>query len=460
MPGEIEPGYQRVLVERKRDAALEDAAEKLLQGESPLNSDLFRSYRVDDLILDPHFGAVPIGAGGAGGGSFVKDSFDHKKSSKFLIRGFIRADMLDGHLNGEPIYSDLAIRTALIFPGPACGNTPYVGDTCSVSQKLGTATLGQYHLDGSNVAIAMIDTGIYRPHLERQLDPAPVHLDTSESWTPPTLATKPGCNRIGHGTMCAFCALIAAPKATLLDYPLLLNRVVGDHSAQGTVGGIIQGYWPLAYKWLFGSLGQRYSALVVNNSWGIFHPKLDLLPAHPGRFIDNPSHIFHRIVQGFTLLGADIIFAGANCGRECPNAVCLQNTVGTIMGANSYEEVLTLAGCDVNDQRVGYSSQGPSIPNMFQRKPDITAYTHFLGSKTFARYLPDTGTSTACAVASGCVAALRTQLSPSTTTAAQLFDALRRTAQDAGASGYDYDYGDGIIRPVAAAQRLNLIPSA
>ncbi len=32
-----------------------------------------------------------------------------------------------------------------------------------------------------------------------------------------------------------------------------------------------------------------------------------------------------------------------------------------IMGANAYKEVLTVGGCDTNDEIVGYSSRGPSI---------------------------------------------------------------------------------------------------
>jgi hypothetical protein len=43
-------------------------------------------------------------------------------------------------------------------------------------------------------------------------------------------------------------------------------------------------------------------------------------------------------------------------------------------------------------------------------KPDITGYTHFLGSEAFGAGSPDAGTSAACPVAAGCAAALRTKL--------------------------------------------------
>jgi subtilisin family serine protease len=129
-----------------------------------------------------------------------------------------------------------------------------------------------------------------------------------------------------------------------------------------------------------------------------------------------------------------------------------------IMGANAYSEVLTVAGCDIHDVLAGYSSQGPSIPNMPQHKPDLTAYTHFLGSKTERIFVPDTGTSAACAVAAGCIAALRTKLSPTATPPAALLQALRATARHVAGPGWHPDYGYGIIDPVAAGKSLGLIP--
>ena len=100
---------------------------------------------------------------------------------------------------------------------------------------------------------------------------------------------------------------------------------------------------------------------------------------------------------------------------------CLSKTDRMIMGANTYEEVLTVGGCDTNDQMVGYSSRGPSIAGMYHDKPDLVAYTHFLGSKIVGTHVPDTGVSAACPVAAGCVAALRTKIKPTTVAPKELF---------------------------------------
>jgi hypothetical protein len=123
-------------------------------------------------------------------------------------------------------------------------------------------------------------------------------------------------------------------------------------------------------------------------------------------------------------------------------------------------EVLTLAGCDTTDLRVGYSSQGPSIAGMYAQKPDCTAYTHFLGSEVFGGGIPDTGTSAACPVAAGCVAALRssTAIPPATLPTNVLFDQIRRSARRvSGAPGsWNGDYGFGIIDPLAVAAALGI----
>jgi hypothetical protein len=129
-----------------------------------------------------------------------------------------------------------------------------------------------------------------------------------------------------------------------------------------------------------------------------------------------------------------------------------------IMGANTYEEVLTVGGCDTDDQMVGYSSRGPSIAGMYQHKPDLVAYTHFLGSKTVGMCVPDTGVSAACPVAAGCVAALRTKVKPNAVKPAALFKKLRDTARKPGGPGWTPDFGHGIIDPVAAGRALNAIP--
>jgi subtilisin family serine protease len=91
----------------------------------------------------------------------------------------------------------------------------------------------------------------------------------------------------------------------------------------------------------------------------------------------------------------------------CPDSRCLPAipNAPTITGANSHPEVICVAGVDINGTLVGYSSLGPGA--LANEKPDIAAFTHFLGSEAFGKGMPDAGTSAACPVMAGVIAALR-----------------------------------------------------
>jgi subtilisin family serine protease len=468
MPWELRAGYVRVLVQRNQNRVFVQAANDLLKGNSPLRTmrDYVHENATPDFLIDGEFGALPLWDGADQRPAVsIKDRGEKAssllaldKSQKYLIRGYVAPETLakPDFNDGEPVWLDSDVRGLLALP-PANKAT---GDTDMVRQDLNAAVLQDNGLYGAGVAVAIVDTGICRPHLAKRLGFNPA-LDIGNSWTPPTVATTPGLHRIGHGTMCAYGVLAVAPNVTLLDYPLLLGRPVGEHTVSATISEMMRGYLMLIWRWaVVGTIPE--TALVVNNSWGIFHPSLDdFPPGDPRRYIDNPAHPFRLYIWLLMAFGADVVFAAGNCGDGCPNAVCLQRTTGMIMGANAYEEVLTLAGCDIHDARVCYSSQGPSITGMPPQKPDITAYTEFLGSKVLRGprgFEPETGTSAACAVASGCIAALRTASPPTATDPATLIAVLEATALSPGGAVPNYDYGYGIIRPVAAGRSLGIIP--
>jgi hypothetical protein len=490
-------GYVRVLaVVPKKSPAKKNREWLVGAAEAFLSDQAWRLTTEPDLPsgfkLDESFFAVTLGSAHPSEVNFANNvdievlatELNPKNSEYFIIRGFVSAEnpsMVPRTIGDLSLYSDPTIHTQL-----TCGTDPPVGSIADVKNRLGTAKLGanQPPLNGSGVAVALVDSGIFlqhltrlnlltgtlenvRPHLRYPLVPRqfgdPPALDAANSWRPRRVATPPGGHRIGHATMCAYNALAVAPKATLLDYPSLIARAPGDHTVKSTVGAAIHAYGRLIYFWINNFLGGGpYKALVVNNSWGIFHPcEEDFPPGHPGRFIDNPFNFFHVLVRFLTLLRADVIFAAGNGGMPCPTPPFLHITTGSIRGANAYPEVLTVAACDVNENRVGYSSQGPAVamfPQPTPEKPDLTAYAHFLGSQVFGEREPDGGTSTACAIATGCIAALRSHpnISPNLLPPADLFNALRMTARPVGAAGWGQDYGYGIIDPIAAARQLGV----
>jgi hypothetical protein len=469
----VPPGHVRAVVERPYDVALAAAATDLFSGEDPTRSMLpyVRETR-REFKVDPTFGAIPIGRGNESVEE-VRAAFQEPgKSERFLVSGFVEAgDQIPAHFDekGEkyPIYSNPLIGGLLSPCLPTCGSSKYVGTTQTVRTKLDVPTLQANGLDGTGVGLAIVDSGIYVRRIQRLLGevvpPTAVNVDVPNSWRPPGLVTRPFDHRLGHGTMCAYDALIAAPNATLLDFPMLLARPVADHHSTSTADAALLAYARLAILWW---ITRPFSALVASNSWGLFHPCLeDFPPAHPYRFIDNPNHALRKyLIRPLAATGMDIIFCGNNCGNgrncagDCASGTCLSKTDRMIMGANTYEEVLTVGGCDTDDQMVGYSSRGPSIAGMYQHKPDLVAYTHFLGSKTVGMCVPDTGVSAACPVAAGCVAALRTKVKPNAVKPAALFKKLRDTARKPGGPGWTPDFGHGIIDPVAAGRALNAIP--
>ncbi len=394
------------------------------------------------LIIDDTFSPLPMP--GVQAGDIALEAAMPQQAPVFVARGTIDVDRMDElgeGGDGVGIFADPEIGTFTV-----CGGPP-VGAAVDVARKLDTSGLRDKKLDGKGVALAIMDTGINLTQLrKRGLKPK---LSRKYGWAPPGVAWTPGSYSVGHGTMCAYDALIAAPQATLLDFPILRSTTPGGSVMSGFLSDAL-----LAYSYLLSRLqtpGWPFRALVVNNSWGMYHPSWDFPAGHPGRYADNPNHPFNLIVGTLARAGADILFAAGNCGANCPDGRCKGVVAHTITGANAHPDVLTLAGCDTKDRRVGYSSQGPGIPGMAPAKPDVTAYTHFLGSEAFGAGVADSGTSTACPVAAGCVAALRTRLAPAREPPASLFATIRAQALGKPGPGWNADYGTGIIQPVPVA---------
>ncbi len=405
------------------------------------------------IALDPSLPAVPIGTGRLEDATTA--SFDPKQTAAFAVRGFVEADNprdIPPMIGDQRIFADPRIE-----PFQTCGGGA-VGDAKAVAAKLNVSALAAKKLTGTGTAIAIMDTGINLAFLNTQLGRA-ARFDAANSWTPPGSSNVPGLHPVDHGTMCAFDALIAAPDATLVDFAMLSATAPGGSSASRSISMALLAYAQILTSWAVGYAPgglSKYSALVLSNSWGIYHPSWDFPVGHPGRYCDNPRHPFNQIVAVLAGTGVDIVFAAGNCGAQCPDVRCAGRTTETIMGSSALADVLTVAGCDTTDVRVGYSSQGPSIKGMYSQKPDLTSYTHFLGSQAFGSGSPDTGTSAACPVAAGCVAAIRSRMPHAALPPSNLIAQLRTTARPAGAPGWNGDYGFGIIDPVATAASLGL----
>ncbi|WP_049569455.1 S8 family peptidase [Nonomuraea sp. SBT364] len=343
------------------------------------------------------------------------------------------------------VFADPVIESSL-----TCGGDGPVGTWHDVERLLNVPGLHAEGLDGSGVAVAVLDTGVNAAHVTRRCG-RPVTLDAARSWRPAGVTARPGESEVDHGTMCAFDALIGAPQACLLDIPLLRSTRPGGSALDGLLSDAVAAFAHLRTVLDAQPAGSR--ALVVNNSWGSFSPEWDFPVGHPGNYSDNGAHPFNLMVASLDAAGAGVLFAAGNCGRECADGRCAYPE-RPIAGGNSHPKALSVGGVDVNGARVGYSSQGPG--RLTARKPDVCAYTHFAGSGAFGDDSPDTGTSAAAPVAAGLVAAVRTLWPASRLSPSQLRALLRRTAEDRSEVGFDYDYGYGIVDPagiIAALRR-------
>ena len=366
-------------------------------------------------------------------------AFDTRSEvSTYLIRGKVEDDtaldritkQVEQDPNGVGVFSDAKIGTT-----PVCPENP-IDSYEDVANSLKTTQLHSIGMDGSNVRVAIVDSGINMPYLRSKGITA--DFDESNSWSPLQEAVlKPGNFPKDHGSMCAFDVSIAAPNCILLDYALFRSQTRGQTPSEGFLSDAIRAYSKLLELI---STDEQKRPLVINNSWAMYHPSWDFPVGHPGNYSDNPDHPFNIIVESLDDAGADILFAASNCGQECPNDKCEGVTDRTIYGANSHSSVLCVAGVTTKKERLGYSSKGPG--RIDPNKPDICAFSHFKGSGV---YPADSGTSAACPVAAGVIAAIRTLNSPADLSPAQLRNILRKSAEDLGQVGFDYSHGYGLI---------------
>jgi subtilisin family serine protease len=443
----------RVLVQFRTSPAVHAAT---LRGEAMPAFAATTAAPIAGLVIDPAFAPVQVptpradepGASPYRYSPAVSFSMAPEEAT-YLVRGTLpddpdaqRAVVAEATSRPEVVgvFADPVIATCLVCPGG-----PAVGSDQDVAALLGVKALADAGMDGNRVSVAVVDTGVNLAHLRsRGREP---RFAGRRGWSPPGIATRPGQHPVGHGTMCAYDVGIAAPKATLLDYALLRSETAGETAMSGLLSDAV-----LAFSRLLGMVkampaGRR--ALVVSNSWGMFSPGWDFPVGHPGNYSDNPAHPFNVIVASLEAAGADILFAAGNCGRDCPDGRCEFGRTRPICGANSHPGVLSVAGVDTRRRRVGYSSQGPG--RLDPDKPDLSAYTHFRGSGV---YPADGGTSAACPVAAGVVAAVREKYPASVLPPAKLRALLFKTAQDLGGTGFDHDFGWGVIDGTALAATL------
>jgi subtilisin family serine protease len=347
---------------------------------------------------------------------------------------------LANHKLVQGCFPDLKISSAV-----CASSEPAVGTIADVTAILRTAGLGQGAFDGSNVGVALVDSGINSNYLGQH---SPALVLSPDFWVPvppdPNVAPR-------HGTENALLIGLSAPHARLLVAQLFRAEV---NSLAGFLSDAMLIYGQLHTQ--IDSLADADKALVVNNSWALKANCGDTPVGTPTNYGANPNHPFNLQVTALEAAGADIIFAAGNCGQPCPDANCDFGGLPLIEGANSLSCVTTVAGVDLKNQRVTYSSNGPGA--IEPRKPDLAFYTHFTGSGELLGNV-DSGTSVACPLVAGIVAAIRTHYKVRDLSPADLRKLMQASVTGVAGGVFDNDLGFGILDPHKLLSSLPPVPA-
>jgi hypothetical protein len=307
--------------------------------------------------------------------------------------------------------------------------------------------------DGTGVRAIIIDQGIDRDYLPTPGGPFVTAGGKARGWSvmpvvaptqPPQPTRMPGSADFGHGTLMALLVNRIAPDAKIYDLPLLPERI---HNLPVFLSLAAAAMLKLLVR-VQSNVNRRW---VLCNAWSVYNLDQDISLPSAYNYGQNPGNVFTTLVRLIAQNdvgagGADVVFAAGNCGQYCPDGRCGSVQVGpgsSIYGVAALKEVLTVGAVRNDTVWLGYSSQGPSPAAFGSQKPDLCAPSQF-GEPTNAS-IEYSGTSAACGVSAGVVAALRDtafpwvagtvpQISP-----AHMIEGLRQQARPVPSQALPYD---------------------
>jgi Subtilase family len=261
---------------------------------------------------------------------------------------------------------------------------------------------------------------------------------------------QPGAPR-SHGMMIAHNILQVAPDATLFDLPL---APVADIEA--FLDRAVPAYETMLAEITKWRADERRGPWILVNPWGIHDRKSE---RRKGHYTEEGDHRLNQLVLQAVGDNIDVVFAAGNCGQFCPNDRCGDTDYGpgrSIWGANSLDAVLTVGAVRSDGIWLGYSSQGPGQEKLGAKKPDLCAASQFCENDD--SFNINTGTSAACALAAGVIAALRSRWDPIKVPPPTLQRILNDTAMKPHGLNWQNKlgqrFGNGILNAEAAFKEL------
>jgi Subtilase family len=330
------------------------------------------------------------------------------------------------------------------------GTDPIFSDRSGAERLLGVDFLRkQSKTTGKGVNVVIVDQGLDKQALGPRY---------GGGWKVGTVQPGSPIHRhtVGrsHGMMIAHNILKVAPEATLFDLPLAPEKISNIQTFLSLAMAAFDTVLADIAAWK--KSGKLSGSWILVNPWGIFDRRSEIPLGH---YTTNPTSPFNLKVGDAVARGIDVVFAAGNCGQFCPDNRCGPNDQGpgcSIWGANSLASVLTAGAVRADSIWLGYSAQGPGQPHLGPDKPDFCAASQFCEDDD--AFSINTGTSAACGMTGGIVAALRSRWDSTTVSPGVLKDILNQTARKPPGLGTDNELkhrlGNGILDAGAAFKEL------
>jgi hypothetical protein len=370
---------------------------------------------------------------------FALDTIDPHSPQAEELYDLVRKPRADLSVRDVRLAIDLPTGPANVWC-PKEGSFPLFGDLDLALTQMRVGAAADKGAHGHDVNVVIIDQGINRSVLGQRVPganflggwftpefgkggpPGPFNLIPPGGWRDDGLGPT-----VTHGTKMASLVLTVAPRARIVDLALLPSHIVTLQGAAGFLSWAVAAYWILVatIPWLRRFFPAYRGPWVLNNSWAVYNLSTDFPPGDFLNYGSNPNHPLNLAVAAAPLVGIDVVFAAGNCGQFCPDSRCGAGQIGlarSIYGVAALNDVLTVAAVRSDETWLGYSSQGPADASFGSIKPDLCAPSQFAAVGDWNRSF--TGTSSACALTAGAVAARRSLVPP----AAQSPPALRAHA--------------------------------
>lgn len=339
------------------------------------------------------------------------DALANAQSGTFLARGRVRRSLL-GTMNFDALSGFVAFHedSPVALDPPPDLNCPAATDADNVHavpEGLRIHHMQKKGFTGANVLMLVVDTAL---NSKLVCDARDIKFLPDYSWPKPKAAGAG--TEDSHGTMSAYVATMAAPMVSL-------GEIAPFESPGPRLSTLADAFTFIATthankEFINPQTQQPFKGIVVTNSWTAMDTGAGLTDEGQCGAYDVPlpdiyssnsqCHIVNRLLKRLDVTGVDVVFSAGNGGR-CASATTAK--VGTIEHANSLSQVLTVGAVSVTNTRLGYSSQGPGLPQLGLAKPDVSAYTEF--SVSAQTLMAPQGTSASAAFTAGIIAAIRSK---------------------------------------------------